>query len=247
MSVLQPILSAQEYERIKERDELAAAGVGVTVVIPCYNQVDYLRDALDSVWAQTVQPLEVIVIDDGSDYPISWSDSRLRVVRVTNRGLPSARNVGLMLAKGDAFLPLDADDWLDPQYIEKTLPLLADADVVLTGLQEHGPPPRNQAYKPGYDRPWAQVTRELLLHDYNRFFYCSLFRTSLLREVGGYNGRMIHGYEDWDMWIDLLGRGVRFAAVDDPLFNYRTRADSMWSSAERMRAEIVAEIHRHHR
>ena len=167
--------------------------IEATVVITYHNEPrDILDRALVSVLFQPTEPYEIIVIDDGSDEPLDLyipKGSNLRIVRVTNRGLPAARNTGIMLCKTEAILFLDADDWLAPDYLEKTLPLLKDADVVLTGLQEHGPT-RNGTYMPGYDRPHTEVTWELLLNDYNRFFYCSLFRTQVLREVGGYHPAM---------------------------------------------------------
>lgn len=220
---------------------------GVTVCVTYHNEELWmLQRAVDSATNQTVSPLEVLVIDDGSQTEVSLRQAR--VVRVTNRGLPAARNVGLMLAKGDAFLPLDADDWIEPTYIEKTLPLLED--VVLVGLQEHGPT-RTGTYMPGYDRPHAQVTLDVMWQ-YNRFFYCALMRTQLLREIGGYNPRMAGGwgvnggYEDWDMWIDLMNRGARFSAVNEVLLNYTTKAESMLIAAERNREVLVAEMRRHH-
>ena len=222
--------------------------VVVTVCIPCFNQRDKLDRALESVYNQTFKShIQIIVVDDGSSRPVKVDDPRVEVMRVTNRGLPNARNVALMNAKGWAFLPLDADDWLHPAYLEKTIPLLtSDVDVVLTGLQEHGPF-RNQSYTPGWDRPHHQVTAELMQMTHNRFFYCSLFRTETLRRVGGYNGRMIHGFEDWDLWIDLLRRGANFAATNEILFNYDTsNPESMLSSSMRKKDEIVAEINRHH-
>jgi len=81
----------------------------------------------------------------------------------------------------------------------------------------------------------------------NRLFYCSLFRTQLLRDVGGYNGRMTRGYEDWDLWIDLMQRGVKMAAVNEPLFNYRTRSDSMLAVTESQHRDWNwDEMARHH-
>ena len=56
------------------------------------------------------------------------------------------------------------------------------------------------------------------------------------------------GYEDWDVWVDLLSRGARFSAVDEPLLNYTTKTTgSMLAAAERNRAALVAEMRRHHR
>lgn len=234
----------------------------VTVCIPTYNDHLTLPRAIQSVVAQTWfdKIAEVIVVDDGGPNQTAVTEAvetfrgvlgrKLKLVRVTNRGLPGARNTALMQASGQAFLPLDADDWVDHRFIEKTLPLLSDADVVLTGLQEHGEV-RNGCYMPGYDRPHDQVTEETLWQ-YNRFFYCALFRTGVLRGVGGYNTKMAGGfgvsggYEDWDLWIDLKRRGARFAAVNEPLLNYTTKAESMLVAAERNRDVLVAEMRRHH-
>jgi cellulose synthase/poly-beta-1,6-N-acetylglucosamine synthase-like glycosyltransferase len=237
MTLGQTIESGAMRQMIRERDDAVRAleGRGVSVVVPCYEQQAYLSESLKSVFSQTVPPLEVIVVDDGSKIPVYYNpashiDVPVRIIRVANRGLPSARNVGLMNARGHAFLPLDADDWLEPTYIEKTLPLLdAGADVVVTGLQEHGE--RTGRYRAGCELGLGKLTVEQERMS-NRLFYCSLLRTSLLKEAGGYNGRMVHGYEDWDLWVDLMQRGAKLAAVDEPLFNYRTRKDSMLAQTE---------------
>ncbi len=223
----------------------------VTVCVPCYGAPQFLAQTLASVAAQTVPVLETIVVDDGSA-PAAAAAIRAiserfgaRYLRVTHRGLPNARNAALMLARGDGFLPVDSDDWIEPAYVERTLPRLRDADVVCVGLQEHGL--HSGRFLPGYDRPLEQVTLEHLWQ-MNRFFYCSLLRTRLLREVGGYNGRMITGYEDWDLWIDLFSRGARFVAVNEILFNYRTSASGLLAAAERdHRATNIALMREHHR
>lgn len=253
MSITQAFASKEIRSLIEQRDAaLQGLEWGVSVVIPTYNDSETLIRAVMSASAQTVKPLEIIVINDGSDQPVNLIENDLvRVVRITNRGLPAARNTGLMLAKGHAFLPLDADDWIDERYIEKTLPLLSTHDVVLTGLIEHGPK-RKGEYMPGFDRPHHLVD-EAILWQYNRFFYCSLIRTQLLREVGGYNPRMtggwgVHGgYEDWDLWLDLKRRNARFAAVNEHLFNYTTKENSMLTAAETNREKLVAEMRRHHK
>lgn len=242
--------------------------MNVTACVPYHNEdLEILGRALTSLGAQTVAPHEIIVVDDGSDRPLNiidvWgllgegdirnAEGSVRVVRVTNRGLPAARNTGLMLAQGEGIVFLDADDWLREDFIEKTVPLFPDHDIVLVGLQEHGPT-RNGRYDPGYDRPFDQVTVDLLLNDYNRFFYCALMRVSLMREIGGYHPAMAGwpgvsgGFEDWTTWIDLMKRGARFAAVNEPLLNYNTATpNSMLARAERNREALVAEMRRHHR
>lgn len=262
MSIAQTLTSGNEYALILERDaavaELARAQAGVTVCITTHNDADVLYGAVSSALNQSVPPVEVIIIDDGSDEPVICellpkNETTLRVVRVTHRGLPAARNTAIMLTRTVGFLPLDADDRLAPTYIEETLPLLADADVVLAGLQEVGPH-RNGRYNPGFDRPYDQVTEETLW-EYNRYFYCSLFRTELLREVGGYHPAMagwpgvLGGFEDWDLWLTLVRRGgVRFACVNEPLLLYNTATPgSMLARAESNRGTLVNEMRRHHR
>jgi glycosyltransferase involved in cell wall biosynthesis len=257
MSITQAFMSTDQYQTIVERDQaldkLHRLEEGVTVCIPCYNvELGQLQRALDSALRQTVMPVEVILVDDGSLEPVNCLSTitPVKIVRTNNRGLPSARNTGLMNTRSLAFLPLDADDWLEETYIEKTLPLLQDADVVLTGLQEHGPT-RNGTYMPGYDRPYNEVDEEVLW-GYNRYFYCSLFRTQILRDCGGYHPAMagwpgVHGgYEDWDLWIDLMRRGTRFAAVNEVLFHYSTNPEGMLARAESNRGQLVAEMRRHH-
>ena len=228
---------------------------GVTVVITYHNEDHKILDrAWRSVLNQTVVPHETIIVDDGSDPPLQMFFhplAKTKVVRVTNRGLPAARNTGLMLCKTEAILFLDSDDWLDPTYIEKTLPLLENADVVLTGLQEHGPT-RNGTYMPGYNKHWSLVTIEDLWRT-NLFYYCSLMRTELLREIGGYNTLMAGawnqngGLEDWDLTLDLMTRGARYAAVEEVLFHYDTsNPNSMIHRSQPNRDALHAEMRRHH-
>ena len=246
---------------IQERDDALVQRDGVTVCIPTHNDAHVLQTAIESALVQTVSPLEIIVVDDGSenevkllvdeDHPDKFPHIDVRVVRVTNRGLPAARNTGLMLARTEAIVFLDADDTIDPTFIEKTLPFFQDgADVVLVGLQEHGPT-RNGHYDPGYDRPFHLVDVEALWRC-NLFFYCALMRVSVIREVGGYHPAMsgwpgvFGGYEDWDMWITLMNRGVKFEAVNEPLLNYTTKPDSMVTRAQQNREALVAEMRLHH-
>lgn len=98
----------------------------VSVVIPVYNVEDYLRRCVDSVLAQTLSDLEIILVDDGSpdqspaicdEY--AQADARIRVIHKTNGGLASARNAGMRIAQGEYLFFLDSDDWLEPDGLAK--------------------------------------------------------------------------------------------------------------------------------
>lgn len=96
----------------------------ISVIVPCQNSYQHLRQILDSLRAQTFQDFEKILVNDGSDDPdsISFNDSladNLCVLRQHNMGIPAARNSGVLQAWGDYVLPLDCDDWLDSGFMEK--------------------------------------------------------------------------------------------------------------------------------
>lgn len=122
-------------------EELAQPSI--SVVIPVYNGVKYLGAALDSVLAQTVPPLEVLVVDDGSeDGSAELAESYpapVRVLRRPHRGLAATRNAGCQAARGSLMAFLDADDLWHPQKLEAQLAALrADpqADIAFTLLEQ---------------------------------------------------------------------------------------------------------------
>ena len=102
----------------------------VSVIIPTYNYGRYLRECLESVFAQTLSDFEVIVVDDGStdDTPSileTITDSRLRYVRIPNNsGIPFARNLGLKQSSGEYIAFLDADDRWRPSKLECELAVM---------------------------------------------------------------------------------------------------------------------------
>ena len=94
----------------------------VSVVIPCFNSGRTLKRAINSVKNQTWKNIEIIIINDGSDDLFTLKEiNRFKDIILfnqINRGLPAARNKGFELASGKFILPLDADDWLEPNAVE---------------------------------------------------------------------------------------------------------------------------------
>ncbi|HKA06178.1 MAG TPA: glycosyltransferase family A protein, partial [Gemmataceae bacterium] len=101
----------------------------VSVIIPAYRAEAFIARALDSVFGQTIQPSEVLVIDDGSPDDLSQAvrpfGDRVTLVRKPNGGAASARNLGLDRARGDFIAFLDADDTWVPHKLEHQLGLFA--------------------------------------------------------------------------------------------------------------------------
>lgn len=109
----------------------------VSVIIPFYRRVDWLKEAVQSVLGQTFQDFEIIVVDDGSPEKIGQSenlrDRRIRYVRQENRGPAAARNRGIALARGEYIAFLDADDLFAPQKLQRQVTFMeAHPKVALT-------------------------------------------------------------------------------------------------------------------
>ena len=97
----------------------------VSAIVPVYNSLNYLEKCLDSIIKQTFENLQIIIIDDGSDDGSSvmcdeyaQKDDRIEVVHKLNGGLVSARQQGILRAKGEWIINLDSDDWIEHDYIE---------------------------------------------------------------------------------------------------------------------------------
>ena len=110
--------------------------VKVSVIMPIYNAFDYLRPALDSIIDQTLKDIEIICIDDGSTdrsldivKKYQEADKRLRIVTENNAGVSTARNKGIVRAKGEYIIFLDADDFYEPTLLEKLYNLATEKDL----------------------------------------------------------------------------------------------------------------------
>ncbi len=110
----------------------------VSVIVPVYNAGQYLEKCLSSISLQTYGNIEIIVVDDGSTdgsgdviRSFSSADIRFRCVFRENRGVSASRNLGVSMAQGDYLAFVDADDWVEPDYIEKLLRLAVSTGSML--------------------------------------------------------------------------------------------------------------------
>lgn len=198
----------------------------VSVVIPAFNQAEYLREAIASALAQTHERLEVVVVDDGStdttqQVCASFHDDRVRYVRQENDrtyGI-GARNHAILLAQGDWIALLDQDDRWAPEKLARQLRRLGADDAIglvfcraqfidgagqLTGQQD-GPLPEGDVF-------------HALLSKNTYYAASGMFRRDLLR-VCGLPHAMV-GLGDHALWL-TLSRWTRVAVVDEVLVDYR--------------------------
>lgn len=114
----------------------------VSVIVPVYNAEKYLKNCIDSILLQSYSTFEILIIDDGSS-DNSWKiirsylskDNRVKSFRKQNGGAGSARNLGLEHAQGEWVIFIDADDTIDPDYIEKLISVSQNVDLVICGMK----------------------------------------------------------------------------------------------------------------
>jgi glycosyltransferase involved in cell wall biosynthesis len=287
----------------------------VNVVIPVYNQEQFVAQCLRSVLLQTYSNFDITIVNDGStdytravieevigDYTYKRTEREIAVVndgetdadkavlqeiidayaakraqielvkgeglvnlpqyartnnyfpdreRISptvidqeNKGLSESRNVGIRRGDGEFILPLDSDDWIEPNYLELAVPKMNDPkvgivspDMQYEGLLHERIPPRGLTL--------AEEMRD------NNLPVCSLIRRAAFEQTSGYETVFVEvagstkvlGYEDWNMWIDILKRGWTVAVVNEPLFHYRVKPVSMITQARNLRPGLTRLIH----
>jgi glycosyltransferase involved in cell wall biosynthesis len=204
----------------------------VSIILPCYNAHAYLDQAVESARAQTFASKEIIVINDGSTAPetaeaLAALPGDVRVVHQENRGLAGARNRGYEEATGRYVLPLDCDDWIEPDYIEK-------AHALIKGREDAFVFPWIDAfeqYEAVLEKHW-NLFEQLVA---NQMPYCMLIPRALWQKVGGYDEAMRLGYEDWDFNIRLGLSGAEGLCLAEPVFHYRVAATGMLQAVAHQR------------
>ena len=220
----------------------------VTVVIPCFNQADFIDECINSVLNQSYKSIEIICVDDCStDNSVEqikkYTDLKnFRLIKNSqNLGVCASRNIAINEANGLYILPLDGDDTIEPTYIEEAVHVISsneDIGIVYCQARFFGGINQN------WDLPDFNVDDFL----FNNCIFCTaLFRKSDFLRVGGYKPYMIDGFEDYELWICFVELGLKPYRIDKILFNYRrkhkiSRSDRLMDSGrfKDMKREILA-------
>lgn len=197
---------------------MAETGPLVSVVIPTFNRLKYLKEAMASVFAQTYPHWELIVIDDGStDYTFGYlstiSDSRVRIFRATHSGNPAhARNTGIACAHGEYVAFLDSDDLWEPDKLRVQLQYLHARKssrwcyaqfTMMDGAGKEIPT--------RYGGPWRPysgfIVRELVAEDAAVAISSVVAERDLVNEIGAFDeDHRIVFREDYDLFLRLAAR-----------------------------------------
>lgn len=217
----------------------------VSIVIPAYNPGAFLDEALASVLAQTFQDWECVVVDDGSREDLSRVDDldpRMRRVRQENRGLPIARNVGILATDGEYLAFLDADDvWLPDKLAAQIALLDANRDAALCHAAFDIIDEKSQVVKSGWARPIASYA-ELLSNSWICVSTVMVRRSCLA--VSGLFDPLRRACEDYDMWLKLA-RFYEMEFVADKSALYRVHSSNMSGDPALMAREVTLVLNRH--
>jgi glycosyltransferase involved in cell wall biosynthesis len=215
----------------------------VSVIVPAYDVADYIGEALNSVFAQSLADFEIIVVNDGSpdteklERILAPYMSRIVYLKQENRGVGGARNTGIKAAKGTLLAFLDGDDvWL-PNYLEvqvariqadPTIDVLYPNVLMFGGSLDDGEEFMTVCPSSG------EVTFERLLLQQCNVSNCSIARRETIVRAGLFD-ESLRSVEDFDLWLRVIKQGGRIAYHHDVLARYRRRpgsltADPVWLS-----------------
>jgi glycosyltransferase involved in cell wall biosynthesis len=211
----------------------------VSILIPTYNQKQYVGQTVESCLSQTYPRIEVIVVDDGSTDGTGkllqeCYGSQIRYLHQENRGVSAARNTATQAANGEFIQYCDSDDQLLPTKIEQCVNALLqqpDAALVYTHcdyVEEDGITVISRAHPV---LPSGDVFCELLTGPAGNFIpQCTpVIRRQAVLDVGGFN-ETVRGAEDWDLWLRLAALHP-FVFLNDILALYRVRANGIHADA----------------
>jgi glycosyltransferase involved in cell wall biosynthesis len=218
----------------------SASSPTVSVIIIVFNGAKYIRGAIESVFKQTFNDFEIVVVDDGStDNTKSvlepWiREGRIRYYYQQNKGPSGAYNTGVHLAKGKFVKFLDCDDFLYPQQLEIQVNHLQNKSEDVVSVTDFEFEFDRQNRKKGNlwlekkDRQLAQFIKDNPCPGHT-----ILISRNLIEQAGGYDEKLF-SYEDSDLWVRTLLQGAIFEKLDYVGCCYRILGDSVSSDPEKM-------------
>ena len=222
----------------------------VSVVIPAYRVAAYVGDAVKSIVTQAPASVEIIVVNDGSpdtaDLERALAPYRDRIVYIKqqNGGVSSARNTGILAARGEWLAFLDADDeWL-PGYLESQQNFLRNNptfDMVFTNGLIFGDTHLAGRTTMEFSPIEGEITLLRALAGECPIGYCALVRRELVVRAGMFD-TSLHGSEDYNLWLRILHLGGRIGWQATPLMKYRKRDDSATSDLVWMNERILESL-----
>lgn len=202
----------------------------VSITVPIYKVQKDLPRCLDSLINQTLENIEIILVDDGSpdqcgnicdEY--AAKDHRIKVIHKENGGLASARQAGLELCSGIYYTVCDGDDWVEADIYEKLYnkAVAEDADIVLSNYYNDYPDGRQIASKSYSYTTQEQYIEDLMFHRAPVNTWCKLFKLSTIKERNISYQEGINMGEDSLFLFKLLLKPLKIYTVNEAFYHYQ--------------------------
>lgn len=213
----------------------------VSVIVPVYNTQEYLVKCLDSLVGQTLEDLEIIIIDDGStdespkiiDQYYEQYQKKIKLIRKENGGQAAARNLGIAISECEYIGFLDSDDYADPTMFQKLYEKAVETDADLVECNYVYLDEQNQKMKQyGHLRPYKNQKEMFinpLVSPWNK-----LFKSSILKESGVLFPEGVI-YEDTAFFIQLIPRLKKVEFIQEDLIFHILRASSTMNAVKSRR------------
>jgi hypothetical protein len=221
----------------------------ISVVIPCFNDGNYLPETISKLGLQTKKTFEIIIVNDGSTDSITLKvlnqlveQPNITVLHKDNGRMASARNYGVKHAKGKYIAALDADDYFEPSFFAKAVAILEqepNTAVVTSYIKYFG-------NKTGISKPRGGNAFNFLFS--NQCPACAMVRKEVWDKVGGYDESMKLGYEDWEFYLRITKLDMEVHLIPEYLLFYRqTEKSTLKNYTHPNRADIIQYILEKHK
>jgi glycosyltransferase involved in cell wall biosynthesis len=219
----------------------------ISVIVPCFNQANFLDDALQSVFDQTYSNWECIIVNDGATDNTEkvahlWikKDSRFKYLYQSNQGLSSARNKGLQNIKGEYVQFLDSDDIINSDKFTESINCGQSADIIISNFKMFTTTSK-ESFPASFSLTNEHFTFYNILIGWDDCFsipiHCGLFKSKLFTSIR-FN-EQLKAKEDWVMWLQIYQLNIKTMFIDKNFSLYRYTPVSMTQNRLHMRTNSI--------
>lgn len=213
----------------------------VSVIIPYFNSGNLILESIESVINSSYSNYEIIIVDDGSTdlYSLEILDNLKKqgfiIISQHNKGPGAARNKGVFHSTGEYLLFLDCDNKVKPDYLKLATDILDSANEI--GVVYSKPSFFGELSDSEYRFLSRDFSKDTLLAG-NYIDMCSIIRREVFNLVGGFDENdALFICEDWDFWIRISQTNWKFHFIDQELYEYRVRNESLMGTSDQIRKE----------